>query len=58
MSLYTMEEICCGCANAVWMRGVKREAFDYCEVNAEQAASGIDGSCPRRVQLRAAPTES
>ncbi len=41
---------------AVFTEGVKRRAFDYCEVCSEDQMSGVEGQCPDRKPQ--APTEA
>lgn len=48
MSLYDHEEICRDCKHAVWIKGEKRTAFDYCKLSADDKVSHIDGTCTDR----------
>jgi len=48
MSLYSLEEVCEGCAYARWVHGEKRNAFDFCEIEAESGVDDIRGYCSQK----------
>ena len=49
MSLFSLQEICKGCENAIWHDCCKN--FCHCKKNHEQDVNGYNGTCEHKVVL-------